>query len=99
MSAKFTRCCRTLLAPCLALLWSCSTAPGATFTAVDPPPANLTAPCQPPSRLATARPLLLGDLVEADAELAADYLECLKRYDGLRDWAQGVTRRQKDKNP
>ena len=66
---------------------------------MDPPPANLMAQCEPPSRLQTAKPLLLGDLVEADAELAAAYLECLKRYDGLRDWAQGVTKRQKDKTP
>ena len=66
---------------------------------MDPPPANLTAPCDPPARLQTQKPLLLGDLVEADAELAAAYLECLKRYDGLREWAKGVTKRKTEARP
>ena len=97
MNAKSIRCCRILPVLLLSPLWSCSTVP-VVISTVDPPPANLTAPCDPPARLATAKPLLLGDLVEADAELAIAYRECLERYNGLRDWASGVTKR-KDKTP
>lgn len=90
MSARSTPgCSRTLTALSLLLLSACSTAPEVTPT-LDPAPANLRAQCPPPPRLPN-RPLLVGELAEADAELAGLYRECAARHRGLVDWAEGVT--------
>ena len=83
---------RTLTALCLLLLSACSTPPVVTPT-VDPAPANLTAECPPPPQL-PKRQILVGELVEADAELALQYRECAARHRGLADWARGIARKR-----
>lgn len=93
MSARSTRrCWKTLIALFLCLLSACSTGPEAR-PPVDPAPANLRAMCPPAAQLPN-RPLLVGELAEADAELAGLYRECRLRHQGLVDWAEGMSRRK-----
>jgi hypothetical protein len=68
------------IASALSLLAGCasSTQPVLVRPQVHP---NLTIPCPPPVRL--PNPLTLGDLVLADAELAAMYLECQAKHRAL----------------
>lgn len=85
------RCWRTLIAACLPLLVTSCAAPAVlSEETISPPQANLLAPCPPPEDLPAK--MLLGDLVEADAALARQYLECARRHAGLVEWARGVTR-------
>ena len=85
---------RILIALFPVLLASCSSVPVASGETIDPPQANLVALCPAPPPLPAKDPLLLGDLVEADAELARQYLECARRHEGLVEWARGVTKRR-----
>lgn len=87
-----SRCWRILTALCLPLLATSCAAPAVlSEETIDPPQANLLALCPPPEDLPAK--LLLGDLVEADANLARQYMECARRHAGLVEWAQRMTSR------
>jgi len=88
MNGKFTTYLMMLLALCLLLLSGCSTV--AAWIPRDRAPADLRQPCPPPDLLPEDRPVLMGDLVQADSDLAFQYRECAKRVDGWIRWEAGV---------
>ena len=83
-----------LIALILILLSGCSTVRGVTQT-VDPAPLNLRQQCPPMERVKDKA--LMGDLAEADAELAGLYKECATAHDGLIKWHDGITKPPADK--
>lgn len=72
----------TMIACCL--LTACAS----SMPLAPVPPANLTAPCQPPAPLPANADM--GALLAADVDLAGQYHECAARHRGLVEWAGGV---------
>lgn len=77
---------RTSTVLTLSLLCGCSTPPVADRTLLDPPPANLLVRCPPPEQLQESKPLLTGEMAEADVDLAYLYHECAARQQALVRW-------------
>lgn len=71
----------------LILLSGCSTLPGATVN-LDRAPINLRQPCLLPDRLDDSKPMILGDLIQADSDLAVQYMECREKLQGWISWEE-----------
>lgn len=57
-------------------------------------PNNLREPCPPLERLNDSKPLLAGDLVQADVDASHAYQECAKKVEGWIRWEAGVLGRK-----
>lgn len=86
-------CSRTLIALSLLALSACSTTPVAPRVLLDPPPANVLEPCPPPELLQEARPVLMGEMAEADVDLAFLYHACAARQHALARWVREAVQR------
>ena len=60
---------------------------------LDPPPANLMVRCPAPDLLSETKPLLMGDMAEADVELAFLYHTCAARQHALVKWVEEAVKR------
>jgi len=78
-----------LIALLLSVQYGCSTQ-RVVMKMPDRAPTELRLPCPPLEPLDETKPLLLGDLVQADAELALQYRECARKAQGWIDWEESV---------
>lgn len=90
-----TRSWKILTALFLLQLSGCSTTHEGSNKTIDRAPINLRQPCPKPEQLRSDRPLLVGDLVQADIDLANQYRECAKQIDGWIEWERGVVGRSR----
>ena len=88
MNAKLILFWMLLIVLLLLLVSGCST------PRVDTPkmraPTELRQQCQKPDPLDETKPLLLGDLIQADVELATLHGECALRVRGWIEWEESV---------
>ena len=90
MKEKYIRFLVMLIVLPLFLLSGCSTMLGGIEQTTNRAPSNLRQACLPIDRLDDTKPMLLGDLIQADTDLASQYLECSKRVDGWIEWENKV---------